>query len=89
MLAIWAGLVRLIAAVLVPVGGFMVAGLGGAFLAVLTAWSLVEFILGPAAFLALRRSGRDPFDHWMIGIQGRRHRYQRRLVRLGIDPSPR
>jgi hypothetical protein len=76
---------RLVYAVAVPVGGFIVADWAGAVLAVL-AWKLaVELVLGPAAVLALSRLGDDPMTIVMLDAQDRVRRWRRRLAAIGLS----
>lgn len=72
-LAAW----RLLLAVALPVGGFIAAGWGGAFLAVLLYAGLREILLGPAAIIALERLGHDPALILTLQAQARVRRWRR------------
>lgn len=77
--------VRLLAGCVVPVGGFIAAGWGGAFLAVLAFWLLREILLGPVAIIVLERLGQDPALILTLEAQDRVRRW-RRIARAVSSP---
>lgn len=76
---------RLLLAVAIPVGGFIAAGWGGAFAALLLYLGLREVLLGPAAIIALERLGHDPALILTLQAQDRVRRW-RRIARAVSPP---